>query len=395
MFKSLQKFQKNKAPRLSLPFLGLLLICALGIGVSNSTGLASVSANASRAVARGAVSSVSTSVAQTTATTIPGSTPSPTTNSGQHQPGNTQLQAFQQWIALLQQYGGNVSMYQQQYNSDQQALAGAGTNESYQAALATLNGHIAAIQVPALRNEAYGLQQQLSQQATTWGNQHTYADSYDGKTYNLGYEYQAIAYYPTQGLLDSAQTIADYQYIVGQLQGWLANFAAYTTNFSDATPYNQVHATDTQLMQQNGVTTGQVVVVSLAEQAMRVYQDGKLVNAFQVVTGKPGHASLPGHWQIESKVTNTTFTSGKKPGEEGYYPPTPIAIAMQYHSDGYFIHQSWWRSQYGPNQQFPHLDPHGTLFANDGSHGCINMSTPDVTWLYNFAQVNTTNIIVY
>ncbi|MEO7018634.1 MAG: L,D-transpeptidase [Ktedonobacteraceae bacterium] len=253
----------------------------------------------------------------------------------------------------------------------------------------------AASQIATLKTEALSLQQQLEQEATTWSNQHTYFDSYDGKTYNLGYEYQALANYPTQYLLDSAQSVADYQYIIGQLQGWLANFTAYTSNFNDTTPYNQVHATDMQIMQQNSATTGQAVVISLAEQAMRVYQDGQLVNAFQVVTGKPDHPSLPGNWQIESKVTNTTFTSGKQPGQDGYYPPTPIAIAMQYHSDGYFIHQSWWRSQYGPNKQFPHMDPGGTLFANDGSHGCINMSTADVTWLYTFAQVHTTKIIIY
>lgn len=249
--------------------------------------------------------------------------------------------------------------------------------------------------ISALRAEALNLQQQLYQEATTWSGAHTYYDSYDGKTYNLGYEYQAIAYYPTQNLLNSAQSVADYQYIIGQLNGWLADFNAYTTNFSDPTPYNQVHATDQQLMQQNGEMAGQTIVISLAEQAMRVYQDSKLVNAFQVVTGMPGHASLPGSWWIESKVTNTTFFSGEQPGQDGYYPPTPIAYAMQYHSQGYFIHQSWWRSQYGPDNQFPHLDAHGTLFANEGSHGCVNMSTADVEWLYNFAQVNTTKVIVY
>jgi lipoprotein-anchoring transpeptidase ErfK/SrfK len=259
-----------------------------------------------------------------------------------------------------------------------------------------LNRQNSARQLPTLRTEALMLQQQLEQKATAWSKQHPYVDSYDGITYQLGYEYQAIANYPTQNLLDRAQSVADYQYIIGQLQGWLADFAAYTTNFSATMPYNQVHATDLQLMQQNSVTSEQkIIIISLAEQAMRVYQHGQLIHAFQVVTGKPEHPSLPGSWQIESKVTNTTFTSGKQPGQDGYYPPTPIALAMQYHSDGYFVHQSWWRSQYGPYKQFPHMDTGGTLFANDGSHGCINMSTADVTWLYNFAQVNMTKVIIY
>src|SRR5581483_10208251 len=78
-------------------------------------------------------------------------------------------------------------------------------------------------QISALRAQALGRQQQLWQRATAWSNQHTYYDSYDGQTYNLGYEYQAIAYYPTRYLLSGAQTAADYQYIVGQLNGWLAD----------------------------------------------------------------------------------------------------------------------------------------------------------------------------
>lgn len=250
-------------------------------------------------------------------------------------------------------------------------------------------------EITSLRTEVLNLQAQLWRQATAWSNTHTYRDSYDGKTYNLGYEYQAIAYYPTQSLLASAQTSADYQYLIGQLNGWLADFHAYTTNFSDATPYNQVHATDRELMSQNGEMVGKVIVISLAEQALRVYQDSKLINAFLVVTGKPGHASLPGNWWVQDKLQNTTFISGKKPGQEGYYPPTPISYALQYHSSGYFIHQSWWRNLYGPGKQFPHLDPGGTLFANDGSHGCVNVSSANIAWLYAFAQAGITRVIVY
>ena len=254
---------------------------------------------------------------------------------------------------------------------------------------------VQADEIAALKAEALSLQQQLYQTATTWGKTHTYHDSYSSQTYNLGYEYQAIAYYPTRGLLNSAQSTTDYQHIIGLLNGWLADFNAYTTNFSDKTPYDKVHATDLQVMERGDGMTGQTIVISLSEQAMRVYQDGTLVKAFQVVTGMPGHASLPGDWSIESKLVNTTFQSGKQPGQDGYYPPTPVAYALQYHDAGYFIHQSWWRSQYGPGNQFPHHDAGGTSFADEGSHGCINMSTADVAWLYNFAQVNTTKVLIY
>ena len=295
----------------------------------------------------------------------------------------------------MQQYGGSVSQYQQQYTSDQQALNVAASDTTYQTTLKTLNGHVSAVKLPALQAEATSLQQKLSQEANAWANRHTYYDSYNGVTYNLGYEYQAIVNYPAQGLMDSSRTVADYQYIIGQLNGWLANFQAYQADFNDKTPYNQVHQTDTQVMQKYGDTTGKVIVVSLAEQAMRVYQNGALVNSFQVVTGMPDHPSLPGNWWIETRQTNIKFTSGKQPGQEGYYPPTPIAYALQYHSEGYFIHQAWWRTMYGPDMQFPHMDPGGSSFAYQGSHGCVNMSTATVAWLYDFATVDSTKLIIY
>jgi lipoprotein-anchoring transpeptidase ErfK/SrfK len=374
----MQKSQKLLNRRSSTLFLSLLLACTFLLSSCSGDGSASASSSLQKAV-------------PTTSTLMPTPAVSPTLQ----QQGSMQLETFQQWISLMQQYGGNAGHYQQQYTSGQQALNAATSDTAYQAALQALNEQVLAIKLPALQAEATGLQQKLSQQANAWANKHTYYDSYNGTTYNLGYEYQAIVNYPTQGQVDSSQTVADYQYAIGQLNNSLASFQAYQTDFSDKTPYNQVHQTDTQLMQKYGDTTGDVIVVSLAEQAMRVYQDNKLVNSFQVVTGMPDHPSLPGAWWIETRQTNIQFTSGKKPGQEGYYPPTPIAFALQYHSDGYFIHQSWWRTMYGPDMQFPHIDPGGTSFAYQGSHGCVNMSTPDVQWVYNFATVGSTKLIIY
>ena len=55
-----------------------------------------------------------------------GSTPTtiatPTVSAALQKQGDAQLQTYQQWIALMQQYQGDVTTYQQQYNSDQQAL---------------------------------------------------------------------------------------------------------------------------------------------------------------------------------------------------------------------------------------------------------------------------------
>jgi lipoprotein-anchoring transpeptidase ErfK/SrfK len=297
----------------------------------------------------------------------------------------------------MSQWGGSTSTYQSQYDSDKTALNAATTNDAFQNALNTLNDHISAIQLPALKTEAYGMQSKLESDADSFGKAHTYYDSYNGTTYNYAYEYGAngIATSYGQSALDNASTIDGYKSAVSQFQTWLENFDAYKTNFSDGTAWNQVHQTDLSLMKYYGETPGKTIIISLAEQVMRVYQDGNLVYAFQIVSGQPGHASLPGNWYVQTKQTNIEFTSGKSPGQDGYYPPTPIPMAMQYHGDGYFMHTAWWRSVWGTHMQFPHNDPDGDSFAYTGSHGCVNMSASDITTLFNWTTTGNTGVVIY
>jgi lipoprotein-anchoring transpeptidase ErfK/SrfK len=137
-----------------------------------------------------------------------------------------------------------------------------------------------------------------------------------------------------------------------------------------------------------------VVIISLHEQALRVYENGQLVKAFLVTTGGPVHPSLPGVWWVEAKLSPTVFKAGVPVGSPDYYPDTKINYAMQYHSRGYFLHDSWWRINYGPGTNFPHQDSTGNAFASSGSHGCVNLSTADAAWLYQFVNLNT-KIIIY
>jgi hypothetical protein len=331
------------------------------------------------------------------ATATPATSPTPSVSSSLQSQGDAQLATFQQWINLMQQYQGNVSTYQQQYASDQQALQMAANDTAYKTALNTLSTHVAAIQIPALKAESGYLFQKLQQDASSFGKQHTYYDSYDNTTYPLGYEYGsngATGPLWIGGELSAAQSLSDYQQAIEDLNMDLTNFQAMVKNFSDKTPYNQVHATDIQLMQHYQYMDSKVVVISLTEQAMRVYDHGKLVNAFQVVTGQPDLPTPPGTWWVEGKKSPTEFKSTAPQNSPEWYPPTPINFAMQFHSNGYYLHDSWWRTEYGPGMNFPHLDPGGTQYSIHGSHGCVNMSKDDAGWLYNFVKVYT-HVLIY
>lgn len=338
------------------------------------------------------------STSKTAAAPTPTLVPTPTISQTMHSEGNAELQTFQQWITLMQQNGGSVTTYQQQYTSDQQALSLATTSAAYQSAFQTLQNHVQAIQSPTMKQETQLLQSKLSQAVSSWGVQHQYYDSYNNTTYNQGYEYDS-----NNGVsgslwlgeeLSSDQTVADYQQTIEDLNMWLTNFQAMQTNANDKTPYNQPHQTDLALMKHDNLMKGHVVVVSLSEEALRAYDNGKLVNSFLVTTGQPDLPTPPGHWWIEGKQHPTVFKSIEPKGSPDWYPPTPITYAMQYHSNGYFFHDAWWRTEFGPGTNFPHQDPDGDPFAGQGSHGCVNMSTSNSAWLYNFVSVYT-DVIIY
>jgi hypothetical protein len=326
----------------------------------------------------------------------PRTLPTPAISTSLQNQGEMALATFQQWINLMQQSGGDVTTYQQEYQRDQQALAGATSSNAYTQALKTLRDHIQAIQLPAMKAESQHLQQELAQQVSAWGKQHTYHDSYNNVTYPLGYEYgpQGIGGSVWLGEeLGAARTLADYQQVVEDLQMWLTNFQAMEANFNDKTPYNQPHQTDLQLMRHYGYMNERVVVVSLSEQALRAYDHGQLVRAFLVTTGQPDLPTPPGTWWVEGKQHPTVFKSTEPKGSPYWYPDTPINYAMQYHSNGYFLHDAWWRTDFGPSTNFPHQDPNGDPFAGQGSHGCVNMSVNDAAWLYGFVSIYTPVLI--
>jgi hypothetical protein len=330
-----------------------------------------------------------------TGASSPTAVSTPTIDPASKNQGDLQLLAFQQWISLMQQYNGDTTIYQQQFNADQQALNSAKTEVAYNAALAKLNAHVAAIKIPAMKTESQNLQNQLQQEVASWGQQHQYHDDFNNTNYPLGFEYGPTGIGDwVQQELHSAQTLADYQQAIEDLNMYLTNFQAMISDAGDKTPYNKVHQTDLQLMQHYGYMNKKVVVISLAEQAMRVYQNGTLVNAFLVTTGRPERPSPPGTWWVEGKKSPTVFKATVPQTSPYWYPDTPINYAMQYHSDGYFLHDSWWRSDYGPGTNFPHQDSSGDSFSSFGSHGCVNIAKDNAAWLYNFVAVYT-KVLIY
>ena len=130
-------------------------------------------------------------------------------------------------------------------------------------------------------------------------------------------------------------------------------------------------------MRSSGVARGadREIVVSVSEQHLWAYEHGRLVAESVVVTGRPELPTPTGSFHIRTKYSPYRFVSPWPKGSPYYYAPLWSTYAMEYQSDGYFIHDAPWRSDwaYGAN-------------VRGGSHGCVNVPTAEMSTVYHWAR---------
>ena len=136
---------------------------------------------------------------------------------------------------------------------------------------------------------------------------------------------------------------------------------------------------------------GQVILVSLSQQWLWAYQDRSLVLASPVTTGMPQLPTPRGNYAVQRKEANVTFYSLWPPGSPFYYSPEHINYAMYFRDNGYYIHDAPWRETFGYGTNYPHTEPDGTTAT--GSHGCVNVATGPMSWLYSWAHDGATVVI--
>jgi hypothetical protein len=135
----------------------------------------------------------------------------------------------------------------------------------------------------------------------------------------------------------------------------------------------------------------QAIMVSLAEQVLRAYQDGQLAMTTYVTTGRPELPTVTGHFAIYAKKTPIEFISPWPPGSPYYYPPTWATYWMPFY-EGYGLHDAWWRKHFGPGTNINGDGPGSA--EPTGSHGCVNMPFSRAQWLWNWAPIGTP-VVVY
>ena len=295
------------------------------------------------------------------------------------------LNVLRKQVERLTAYHIKATAYQQRFTADRKLVHENMTLQDYQVFAARVDADTVAVKSALLRPEAEQLLKQFHQEAQSWGSTHAYHDNYDGKNYLLDVGYLSQGIGPD---LDDAVAHAvseqELQNAIRNVTDELFNLKMMELDSADSTPYDKMHSADKQLFDHYQIHNGQVIVISLAQQALRLYQDGKLVRAFRAVTGRPELPSPPGLWSVMSREAPTTFTSSEPRDSPYWYPPTHINYAILFRDGGYFIHDAWWRATFGPGNQFPHYDTSGDeADSGTGSHGCVNLPTSEAAWLYN------------
>ncbi|GHO85485.1 hypothetical protein KSZ_34910 [Dictyobacter formicarum] len=286
-------------------------------------------------------------------------------------------------------YQERLTIYQKQAASPMNVL-------SFQHFLQRVDHDTFAVKADALREEAHEAVRQFHQDVDSWSFSHLYYDGYDGNSYAVDVSYLNNNFgLDAENLLSQATTLDDLQAALDTARTLLFNHQLMEMDYDDPTPYNQVHNADMQALHHYQLMQGQVIVISLCKQSLRLYQNGQLVRSFLVTTGRPERPSPPGVWTVLNRLSPTIFKSSDPPTSPLWYPNTVIQHAILFHDGGYFIHDSWWRVNYGPDTEFPHHDDSGDEHSSgSGSHGCVNLTPAEATWLYYNTNWNT-SIVVY
>ncbi len=125
---------------------------------------------------------------------------------------------------------------------------------------------------------------------------------------------------------------------------------------------------------------GTYVEVSIGEQHVWFYKDGKLVTEGDCVTGRisNGHGTIPGAYPLAYKQKSRVLRGGTGAGAYesfvNYWMPFNL---------GQGLHDASWRGKFG-----------GNIYYNRGSHGCVNLPLKIAKSIFENIDVGTA-IIVY
>lgn len=115
------------------------------------------------------------------------------------------------------------------------------------------------------------------------------------------------------------------------------------------------------------------IIITLADQDLKYYQDTNLLGEFKISSGLPGTPTPPGEYTVLKKIPVVDY---KGPNYD--FRNTKWNLLFKKGNPlGYYIHGAYWHHNFG----------------HPMSHGCVNVSYADMEGLYNWADVGTKVLI--
>lgn len=117
-----------------------------------------------------------------------------------------------------------------------------------------------------------------------------------------------------------------------------------------------------------GVETGRWIEINLDQQTMAVYEDGQLLFATVLATGRDPFFTKPGVFKIYNKKPLEKMQGAFEADRSDFYYLEDVPWTM-YYDENRALHATYWPFGFGWPQ----------------SHGCINLSPGDAQWLFQWA----------
>ena len=118
-----------------------------------------------------------------------------------------------------------------------------------------------------------------------------------------------------------------------------------------------------------GVDNDRWVEVNLAEQTLAVYEDRAMVFATLMASGIPGQWTQPGLFQAYLKKANETMSGSFTTNRSDFYYLEDVPWTV-YFDQARAFHGTYWHNSFGIPQ----------------SRGCVNLSTGDARWLFDWIE---------
>ncbi len=106
-----------------------------------------------------------------------------------------------------------------------------------------------------------------------------------------------------------------------------------------------------------------MILISITASELWSFTDGALFVNTLVTTGRPELPTDRGLMRVTRKESPVHFVSPFPKGSQYDYGTIDAKYALFFHPSGEAIHDSWWRSWYGP----------GSNVGDHGSHGCVGV----------------------